>query len=80
MVPSSIYSFLCSLCLRRYSLIPNLISFSGLIVVLMVKMIIIKVSPIYVRAYVLVDDSDDEQATAPHETGTGELRTLSFLS
>jgi hypothetical protein len=30
------------------------------------------------RAYVLVDDSDDEQATAPHDTGTGELRTLGF--
>jgi hypothetical protein len=28
------------------------------------------------RAYVFVDDSNDEQATIPHETDTGELRAL----
>jgi hypothetical protein len=28
------------------------------------------------RAYVFVGDSNDEQATIPHETDTGELRAL----
>jgi len=34
------------------------------------------------RAYVFVDDSDvtDERATTLHETGTGELRALGFLT
>ena len=32
------------------------------------------------RAYVSVYDSNDEQATILHETGTGELRNLGFLT
>jgi hypothetical protein len=32
------------------------------------------------RAYVFVDDSNDEQAPTPHKTGTGEHCVLSFLA
>ena len=32
------------------------------------------------RAYVFVYDSNDEQTTILHETGTGELRNLDFLT
>jgi hypothetical protein len=32
------------------------------------------------RACVSIDDSNDEQAMTPHETGTGELHALDFLT
>ena len=32
------------------------------------------------RAYVFVDGSNDELATTLHETGTGEIRALGFLT
>ena len=32
------------------------------------------------RAYVFVDDTNGEQAMTPYEIGTGELRSLSFLT
>jgi hypothetical protein len=35
---------------------------------------------VYTRAHVYVDDRNDEQATALHETDTGELRGLGFLT
>jgi hypothetical protein len=32
------------------------------------------------RTYVFVDDSNDEQAMILHESDTGELRALGFLT
>jgi len=47
----------------------------------MVKMIMIRHPPyVYMRINVLIDDSNDEQATTLHETGTEELHALGFLT
>jgi hypothetical protein len=37
---------------------------------------------VFMRAYISIDDSNDEQATIPYETGTGdgELRAFGFLT
>ena len=79
MVPSSIPFLLSVFAATLYS---HFSLWSTDRFVLMVKMITIGVSSRYeyMRAYVFIDDSKDERATTFHETGTGQLRALGFLS
>jgi hypothetical protein len=77
-------SLLCSLCVFASTLKSLILSFLWSDrLVKMVKMIVIRVSSVRVHTsllYVFVDDSNDEHATTLHETGTGELGALGFLT